>query len=199
MKSIEITGKKRVQLGKSATYKLRNNGFIPCVLYDENAIVTHFFTQKKNFKNLIYSPNFNTVLLRLDDVKDINTILHEIQFHPVTDEILHADFYKINPLYPISVMVPICITGRAPGVIEGGLLQINTRKVKLNGLASKIPNKVIVNINNLKIGDKICVKDINDTKNYKFLHSDYEVIVAVKISRNLSKESENIENNKATS
>lgn len=190
MKSIEIKGKKRNETGKLSTNLLRKSGFVPCVLYGKLDKPIHFCTENKNFKNLVYTSNVQTVILDLDNDIKIHAILQDIQYHPVSDHILHADFYKLNYDKLLTMEIPVVIVGRSPGVVLGGFLQLSMRKLKLKALPQELPDHITININNLNIGDKIYVKQIKKDYNYIFLHSDNCVIVSVKMSRVVSKNTE---------
>lgn len=193
MKSIEIKGKKRKTLGKRSTRELRNTKLTPCVLYGKGEPI-HFYTEIKSFKNLVYTPKTYTVIIKLEDNIKINAILKDIQFHPVSDIILHADFYQINQNKMIIMEVPIRLTGLSIGVVSGGILQINMRKLKLKTFPSKLPDEIIINVTKLKIGDKLYINEIQH-EDYTLLHKNNELIVSIKMSRSAIKIGENIENN----
>lgn len=188
MKSIEIKGKKRKATGKISTVLLRKSGFIPCVVYGKSESPIHFFTEEKNFKNLVYTVKVNTVALNLENDIKIDAILQDIQYHPVSDIILHADFYKLNYKTLVNMEIPVSLIGRSPGVVAGGSLQLNMRKLKLRALPQNFPDQILIDISQLNIGDKIYVEQIKKKYNYVFLHPDNCVIVAVKISRAAIKE-----------
>lgn len=194
MKSIEIKGKKRKKTGKKSTILLRKSGLIPCVVYGKSEKAIHFFTEEKNLKKLLYTFKVNSVLINLEDDVKIESILQDVQYHPVSDVILHADFYKLNYKTLITMEVPVSLVGRSPGVISGGSLQLNMRKLKLRCLPQDIPNEILININELNIGDKIYVEQIKKKYNYIFLHPGNCVIVSVKISRALIKDSTSSKN-----
>ena len=125
MKSITIKGSKRESVGKLATKALRNADKVPCVLYGgENPI--HFSANELDFSKLVYTPNAHTVIINLEGGEKINAILQDIQFHPVSDKILHVDFYQIFDDKPVTMEIPVIFEGSAPGVlISGGVLSIN--------------------------------------------------------------------------
>ena len=118
MKSIEIKSKNRENTGKSNTNLLRREGNVPCVLYGGNEVV-HFSATQIGFKDLVYTAAAHTVVLNFGD-KKVNAILQDIQFHPVTDKILHADFYELFDDKPVTMEIPVILSGSAPGVINSG-------------------------------------------------------------------------------
>src|SRR6056300_1679301 len=129
MKSITIKGSKRESVGKVATKALRNADKVPCVLYgSENPL--HFSANELDFSKLVYTPNAHTVVLDIDGDQKINAILQDIQFHPVSDKILHVDFYQLSDDKEVSMDIPVQIEGSSPGVmLEGGVLVISKRKL----------------------------------------------------------------------
>lgn len=187
MKSIEIKGKKRKETGKFSTILLRKSGLVPCVLYGKSESPIHFFIENKNFKSLVYTSKVYTVVIDLDNNIKIKAILQDIQYHPVSDIILHADFYKLSDKRLLIMEIPVVLIGRSPGIIAGGLLQLNMRKLRLKALPKDLPDEVVINISQLNIGDKIYVKQIKEEYNYMLLHSDNCVIVSIKMSRVVSK------------
>ena len=139
MKSIEIKGSLRTETGKKATRELRKDNGIPCVLYgtqkDENGnqVATHFTVPTEGLRNLVYTPHIYVVDLNIDG-KIVNAIMKDIQFHPVTDKILHVDFYQIDESKPIVMEVPVKLEGLAEGVKAGGKLALQIRKLKVKAL-----------------------------------------------------------------
>ena len=153
MKSITIKGSKREIVGKLATKALRNADKVPCVLYGgQNPI--HFSANELDFSKLVYTPNAHTVIINLEGGEKINAILQDIQFHPVSDKILHIDFYQIFDDKPVTMEIPVIFDGSAPGVLmSGGVLSINMRKLKVKALPSNLPDFIKVNISELELGD----------------------------------------------
>ncbi|EHQ42430.1 50S ribosomal protein L25/general stress protein Ctc [Myroides odoratus] len=182
MKSITIKGSERESVGKVSTKALRNAGMVPCVVYGGEQSAIHFTAEEKAFKSLVYTPNVHTVVIELEGGKKINAILQDIQFHPVSDKILHIDFYQLFDDKEITLEVPIKIAGNSKGVMAGGVLNINNRKLKVRALPANLPDFVEVNISNLEMGNKLYVTDIA-TDNYKLLHPDNTVVCQVRISR----------------
>jgi len=181
MKSITIKGSERESVGKVATKALRNAGAVPCVLYGGDQAV-HFSAEEKAFKNLIYTPNAHTVVIDLGNGKSYNAILQDIQVHPVSDKILHIDFFQLFDNKEITMEVPVKIVGTSKGVLAGGVLRLNTRKLKVKALPSNLPDFVEANISELQMGNKLYVTKLA-TNNFKLMHPDNTVVCQVKISR----------------
>ncbi|PZW44266.1 MULTISPECIES: 50S ribosomal protein L25/general stress protein Ctc [Mesonia] len=183
MKSITIKGSKRESVGKKVTKALRNAGEVPCVLYGgEQAL--HFSAPEVSFNSLIYTPDVHTVVIELEDGKSYNAVLQDIQFHPVTDNILHMDFYEFGEDQEISMEIPVHAEGVPRGVKNGGVLRFNLRRMKVKGLASKLPDYIIADVSPLKIGNKLYVTAV-ENEDYTILHPDNTVICQVKTSRNI--------------
>jgi large subunit ribosomal protein L25 len=181
MKSITIKGSQRESVGKVSTKALRNAGMVPCVLYGgENPV--HFSAEEKAFKGLVYTPEAHTVVIELEGGKKLEGILQDIQFHPVSDKILHIDFYQLDSAKEISMEVPVKITGTSPGVLLGGVLRLNLRKLKVKALPANLPDFVEANISELEMGNKLYVTKL-PTPNFKILHPDNTVVCQVRISR----------------
>ena len=181
MKSITIKGSKRESVGKVATKALRNAGMVPCVIYGGDKPV-HFSAEEKAFKSLVYTPNVYTATINVDGQK-ILTILQDIQFHPVSDKILHVDFYQLFDDKEVTMNIPVKLTGTSPGVLNGGSLRFTNRKLKIKALPANLPDFVTADISKLKIGHKLVLSSIfND--DYTFMHPDNTVVVQVRTSRN---------------
>ena len=182
MKSITIKGSKRESVGKVATKALRNADKVPCVLYGgENPL--HFSANELDFSKLVYTPNAHTVLIDINGDQKINAILQDIQFHPVSDKILHVDFYQLSEDKEVNMEIPVVMEGSAPGVmLEGGTLIISKRKLKVRALPKNLPDVITVNISSLNLGDKISTADL-DSENFTILHPDNTVVCKVRISR----------------
>ena len=180
MQSITIVGSQRESVGKAASKALRNAGKVPCVLYGgENTI--HFSADKLAFKNIVYPPNVYTAAIELNG-KTYDAILQDIQFDPVTDKILHVDFYQLHKDKEITLEVPIQIVGTAPGVMAGGTLRIVNRKLKVKALPDNLPDFVPVDISWMEMGNRFYVTKIAQ-ENYKIMHPDNTVVCQVRVSR----------------
>ena len=181
MKSITIKGSERESVGKVATKALRNAGAVPCVLYGGDQAV-HFSAEEAAFKKLVYTPNAHTVAIELGNGKSYNAILQDIQVHPVSDKILHLDFFQVFDDKEITMEVPVKVTGVSPGVLLGGVLRLNTRKLKVKALPKNLPDFVEANISKLEMGNKLYVTKLV-ADNFKLLHPDNTVVAQVRISR----------------
>ena len=180
MKSITIKGSQRESVGKAASKALRNAGQVPCVLYGgEN--VLHFSAPELAFKNIVYTPNVYTAAIELNG-KTYDAILQDIQFDPVTDKIIHIDFYQLNKSKEITIEVPIQIEGTSPGIMAGGTLRIVNRKLKVKALPDNLPDFVPVNISGLEMGNKLYVTKLAQ-ENYKIMHPDNTVVCQIRVSR----------------
>ena len=184
MKSITIQGTKRESVGKKSTKALRDAELVPCVVYG-GAETLNFSAEERSFKGLVYTPDAHTVSIEVDG-QTIPAVLQDIQFHPITDKILHADFYQLADDKPVVMEVPVRLTGRAKGVVSGGVLRQSFRKLKLKALPANLPDEIVVDVTPLKIGNKLYVGDIK-TDGFTFMHPDNAVVVAVKMSRTAMK------------
>ena len=182
MKSITINGSQRESVGKSSTKALRNAGKVPCVVYGGEKPV-HFSADEISFSKLVYTPDAHTVIISLDGKEEINAIIQDIQFHPVSEKILHADFFQLFDNKEINMTIPVKFSGNAPGVrLEGGLLFKNKRKLYVKALPKNLPDYISVDISNLHLNDKVTIQDLlND--NYTFVHPENMVVCQVKMSR----------------
>jgi large subunit ribosomal protein L25 len=180
MKSLSINGTKRAAQTKQETKSLRAEGKVPCVLYGGKEQV-HFSAPAISFKGLVYSPEVHTVDLTIDG-SNFKAIMKDIQFHAVSDKILHIDFLELDDNKKVTIEIPVKVRGNASGVRAGGQLLTKMRKVKISALPKDLPDFVEVVIDNLEIGDSIRVRDIS-IKGVEFLDSSNNVITAVKTTR----------------
>ena len=181
MKSITIKGSERESVGKVSTKALRNAGAVPCVLYGGDQPV-HFSAEAAAFKNLVYTPNAHTVVIELENGKSFNAVLQDIQVHPVSDKILHLDFYQLFDNKEVTMEVPVRIVGTSPGVLLGGVLRLNQRKLKVKALPANLPDFLDADISPMEMGNKLYVTKLASDK-YKLLHPDNTVVCQVRISR----------------
>lgn len=180
MKSITIKGSQRESVGKKATKALRNAGMVPCVVYGGDKPIS-FSAEEIAFKNLVYTPDVHTVVVNLGGIK-VNAILQDIQFHPVTDRILHIDFYQIFDDKEVTMEIPVRTKGNARGVRNGGTLRIVTRKLRVKALPENLPDFIEADITEMKIGAKMYTRSIK-TDNFNIMHPDNTVICQVRTSR----------------
>ncbi|MEK9612442.1 MAG: 50S ribosomal protein L25/general stress protein Ctc [Flavobacteriaceae bacterium] len=182
MKSITIKGSKRESVGKVATKALRNAGRVPCVLYGGGEPL-HFSAQELDFSKLVYTPNAHTVIITLEDGSKVNAILQDIQFHPLTDKILHVDFYRLFDDKEISMNIPVRVEGAAPGVLNsGGVLSLNKRKLRVKALPKNLPDYILADISKLELGNKLYTAELQSDE-YALLHPDNTVVCQVRTSR----------------
>ena len=180
MKSISIKGSERENVGKKATKAVRDAGMVPCVIYGGNQPV-HFVADERAFKDLVYTPNAHTVVVELNGAST-NVIMQDIQFHPVSDRILHIDFFQLSDDKEIVMEVPVKITGTSPGVLLGGVLRLNQRRLKVKALPKNLPDFIEASISELEMGNKLYVTKL-PTNNFKLMHPDNTVVCQVRISR----------------
>ena len=182
MKSITVNGSKRESVGKVATKALRNAGRVPCVLYGGGEPL-HFSAPELDFSKLVYTPNAHTVEIILEDGSKIAAIMQDIQFHPLTDKILHVDFYQIFDNKEVSMNIPVKVEGAAPGVLNsGGVLSRNKRKLKVKALPAKLPDFIVADISKLELGNKLYTAELQ-SEDYSILHPDNTVVCQVRTSR----------------
>ena len=181
MKSITIKGSERESVGKSATKAVRDAGMVPCVIYGGDQPV-HFAADERAFKSLVYTPNAHTVVIELENGKKFDVILQDIQFQPVSDKILHIDFYQLRDDREVIMEVPVRIVGTSPGVLSGGVLRLNQRRLKVKALPKHLPDYVEADISELQMGNRLYITKVK-TDNFKLLHPDNTVVCQVKISR----------------
>src|SRR5690606_39008798 len=153
----------------------------PCVVYGGNEPL-HFSTDEKSFKNLVYTPEAHTVNLELADGTKVAAILQDIQFHPVTDKIIHADFFQLHDDKAVTIEIPVRLTGRARGVVNGGVMRFNMRKLRVKAVPANLPDEIVIDVTPMRIGHKKYVESIR-TEDYTILHPDNAVIVAIRTSR----------------
>ena len=185
MKSITLKGSERESVGKVSTNALRNAGRVPCVIYGgENPV--HFSVEAKDLNPLVYTPDALIVDLELASGKKFKAALQDIQFHPVTENILHVDFIELFDDKPVTMQVPGKITGHSAGVRAGGVLVVNARKLQVRALPANLPDVIEVDITDLNIGDKSFVRTLQK-ENYKIMATDNYIVAYVKTSRNAAK------------
>ena len=180
MKTLAISVKERQNVGKSNTRALRNQGNVPCVLYGGEKQVT-FYAHENDFRKLVYTPD--TFVVDLDvDGKKTKAIMQDIQFHPVSEKILHIDFLEVFNDKPITVSLPVNLSGVAIGVKNGGNLMFRRPKIITKGLLSNLPEAINIDIEHLKIGMFIYIKDVV-IEGAEFLAPPNSVVVGVKTAR----------------
>lgn len=181
MKAITINGTKRENVGKVSTRALRNAEHVPCVIYGGGDTL-HFSAKEKDFTKLVYTPDVRTVVVKLDNGDSIRAILQDIQFHPVTDRILHMDFYQIFDDKEITLDIPVRTLGTPAGVRAGGTLLIMNRSLQVKALPDNMPDFFEIDISGLKIGDMIDI-NIIEQKDFEIIAEENAAICQVRTSR----------------
>lgn len=182
MKTVSLSGSLRESVGKKDAKKHRREGNIPCVLYGGKEQVA-FVLSEQDFNKLIFTAEVFLVDIDIAGKKH-HAILQDVQYHPVTDKVLHADFLEVTEKKPITIKVPVEFFGNVPGVMAGGRLIKKMRKVIVKGLASDMPDAIKVDMSGLNIGDNIKIKDLK-SDNLTFLDHENAVVVLVKTARGI--------------
>lgn len=180
MKTVEIKAVKRENLGKKATQELRSQGKVPSVLYGGEEIV-HFYTSRIDFDKLLYTSDVHLIDLNVEGTV-YKSIIKELQFHPVTDEVIHVDLLQVFEDKPVVMEIPVKLKGLAKGVKAGGKLSLELRKLRVKALVKDLPNELVIDITKLGIGKTIQVGSLN-YPNLELLNSSHAVVVAVKVAR----------------
>ena len=184
MKTFELKGSLRKETGKKESKNLRKQELVPCVLYGGEKNL-HFSVIEKNFKNLVYTPDVFLVKLDIDGEKH-DAVLKDIQFHPVSDRIIHVDFAEVLSGKDVTVNLPIQLTGNSAGLLAGGKLRQRRRSLKVRGLVEYLPDQLEVDITELEIGDSLKVGDIQ-YENLEILDPTRAMVVGVVSSRLVAK------------
>ncbi len=185
MKTLTITGSKRTTVGKKNSADLRRSEMIPCVLYGGKEPL-HFAASEKEFRHLVYTPDIHSVKIDVGGTQ-YNAIMKDIQFHRVTDKIIHVDFLEVVPGKAVVIEIPVKTIGAAPGVRAGGKLLKKLRSLTAKGAADKFPEAITVNVEKMEIGDSVRVKDIK-LDGIVFANNPNATVVAVRITRNVAEE-----------
>jgi len=190
MKSIEIKGSLREAVGKTNAKSTRKHEEVPCVLYGKGENV-HFKLTEKSFKELVYTPVAYLVDLNIEG-KKYQAVMRDLQFHPISDKIIHADFYQIDEKAPIWIEVPVFVEGVSEGVLKGGKMDQKMRKLKIKALVKDLPDHITVDITPLEIGKSIKVADLT-MANVEFLNSKNDVVVRIRSARGAQTEETPVE------
>ena len=180
MKTIEIKGSIRTDLGKKSSKLLRKENNVPCVIYEKEKNI-HFYAHENTFKNLVYTHEAHLLKLNLDG-KVYKAVLKDIQFHPVSDKILHIDFVEIFDNKPVVINIPVQVQGDSVGVMAGGKLSIRRRTLKVKGFAPDLPDFLPVDITDLKIHQSVKVSDLSFEK-IELLDPKISTVLSVATSR----------------
>lgn len=181
MKTVEIKGNLRENLGKPGSKQLRKEEKVPCVLYGTDAPV-HFSAELNSFKKLVYSPDAYIAKLDIDGTS-YEAIIQDAQFHPVSDKLIHADFLVATKDKPVTMRIPVATTGVAIGVMNGGRLVLSIRAVRLKGLYTALPEVISIDITKLNIGQAVKIGELDLPEGVETVADDSAVVVTVKTTR----------------
>lgn len=187
MKEIKITGQKRSDIGKKATKQLRKEGLVPCNLYGEakgeNGMPTAlpFTSSMAELRKIVYTPHVYVVKLVIDG-EEHTAIMKELQFHPVTDALLHVDFYEITEEKPIVIGIPVKLNGLAQGIRDGGRMNLSVRKINVKAKYQDIPEYLDIDVTNLAIGKSIKVGELS-FEGLELVTSKEVVVCSIKATR----------------
>ena len=165
MKEFDLKGQKREIVGKKATKQLRKEGLVPCNLYGEKIgedgkpEALAFTIPATDLRKVVYTPHIYVLNIDIDGVKH-TAIMKELQFHPVTDALLHIDFYEVNDAKPITIGIPVRLNGLAQGVRDGGRINLSIRKINVTAPYKVIPEHLDIDVTNLQLGKSIKVGDL---------------------------------------
>jgi large subunit ribosomal protein L25 len=180
MKSVEIQGTLRTEVGSKYAQAERKSGNVPCVIYGGEAPV-HFSAPALAFKPLVYTPEAKTATITVDG-KTVEAVIQDMQFHPVTDALMHIDFIQLVDGKAVTMNIPVVLNGQARGVLNGGKLKMVLRTLSVRALPNELPDNIQLDITNLRIGKSIRVSDVVPA-GYEILNADTAVIVTVKKAR----------------
>ena len=181
MKEISVKGQQRTDTGKKATKLLRKEGLIPCNLYGEAETALSFSTSMSEIRKAIYTPDVYVVNLNIDG-KEHKAIIKELQFHPTTDALMHADFYEINEKKAITIGIPVKLNGLAQGVRDGGKINLSIRKINVTAPYKQIPEILNIDVTNLQLGKAIKVGELS-FEGLEIATSPEVVVCSVKATR----------------
>ena len=165
MKEINVTGQKRTDLGKKASKTLRKEGLVPCNLYgqataDGKPVAMSFACPMTELRKVVYTPHIYVINLVIDG-ESHTAIMKELQFHPVTDALLHVDFLEVNDQKPITIGIPVKLTGLAQGVRDGGRMNLSIRKIEVKAPYQQIPEHLDIDVTALQIGKSIKIGQLS--------------------------------------
>ncbi len=158
MQTIEIKGAARSAFGKKEAKLARKEGKVPCVIYG-NGATEHFVIDQADIRKVIYTPNSYIISIDIDGKKE-TAVMREVQFHPVSDSALHIDFYRVDANHPVTIDIPVRLTGVSEGVRQGGKMMLSKRKLKVAGLVDKLPDTLDIDVTSLQLGKSIFVSDV---------------------------------------
>ncbi len=180
MKKFEIKGTARQALGKKDTRNLRAQDLVPCVLYGGEAPI-HFYAPEGDFRKIVYTPKVYQAELNIDGTI-YNAFMQELQFHPVTDKLLHIDFLQIRDTKAIKIDLPVRLDGYAKGIQQGGRLKANLRTLKVKGIFKNLPDEIVIDVTNLGISESIRVGDIQ-VNGFEIMNNKSVPVATVVVTR----------------
>lgn len=180
MKTLEVKAVKRAEFGKKAAKAFRREGLIPCVIYGGSEEIA-FTVDAKEIKPLIYTPNSYIVELNFDG-KIEKAVMREVQFHPVREQILHIDFYRVQEGKPVAISIPVRLSGTAEGVKIGGKMALSARKLMVKAMVDQLPDEIVVDVTPLQVGQTIFVGDLKQ-ENVTFVTPATTAVCAVRVTR----------------
>lgn len=186
MKEINLTGQKRTALGKKASKELRKEGLVPCNLYGEatqdgKPVAMAFAVPMSELRKIVYTPHIYMINLIIDG-ESHTAIMKELQFHPVTDALLHIDFLEVNENKPVTIGIPVKLVGLAQGVRDGGRMNLSIRKIDVTAPYTVIPEHLDIDVTALKIGKSIKVGDLH-FEGLELATSKDVIVCSVKMTR----------------
>lgn len=182
MQSVTLQGTLRTELGTKYAKQLRDQGQVPCVMYGGDAPV-HFYAPTLAFRDLVYTAEARMASIELDG-KTYQAVIQDMQFHVLNDSLTHVDFIQVLDGKPVTIQVPMVLTGNARGVRNGGKMKFTLRNLKVKGLINDLPSSIEHDITDLRIGQAIRVADVKAGKPYEILNADNAVVVSIAMSRN---------------
>lgn len=181
MEAVAVSGQIRTELGKSSTKAVRNEGRIPAILYSKGENI-HFSTTHNEVKSMIFTPDFKIANLTIDG-KEYRCFVKDIQWHPVTDEIVHIDFLRLIDGHPVKLEIPVRFEGTAPGVRSGGKLQVNMRRVKVKTTPENMVSELMLDISSLELGQSIRVRDITPVEGVEVMTAGATPVAFIEVPR----------------
>ena len=166
MKEITLEGTKRAETGKKATKLLRKEGMVPCNVYGEKRgedglpVALSFAVSERELRKIVYTPHIYVINLVIDG-ESHTAVMKELQFHPVTDAVLHVDFYEVNDQKPLTIGIPVKLNGLAQGVRDGGRINLSIRKINVTAPYQDIPEHLDIDVTSLQLGKSIKVGDLH--------------------------------------
>lgn len=181
MQSVTLQGTLRTELGTKYAKQLRDQGQVPCVMYGGDAPV-HFYAPTLAFRDLVYTAEARMASIELDG-KTYQAVIQDMQFHVLNDSLTHVDFIQVIDGKPVTIQVPMVLTGNARGVRNGGKMKFTLRNLKVKGLINDLPSSIEHDITELRIGQAVRVAEVKEGKPFEILNADNAVVVSIAMSR----------------